>query len=343
MIKFNIDGQTIIANHGVSVLEAALENDIYIPNLCNHPDLKPTGACRLCLVDIEGRGIKTSCETKVEEGLNIRTQGKKLDKIRGITYELLIMDNHEDCLHCSANNHCELQKIGEYLGIDEKRFENYRFETMEYPVDDSNPFFKLNYDKCILCGICIRTCDEVQGRNAIDFAERGFGTRVSTFGNREFTQSVCESCGECVARCPVGALAPKNTQKPVREVKTVCSYCGVGCNMYLGVRGNKVVNVRGANDNIVNQGQLCVKGRFGNDFINHPDRLKTPLIKKNGKFEEASWDEAFNLIAKEFSKYKGEEFATLSSARSTNEANYVIQKFTRTVMKTNTIDHCARL
>ncbi|MCF8297199.1 MAG: formate dehydrogenase subunit alpha [Saprospiraceae bacterium] len=342
-VNFTLDNQIITAETGTSVLEAALAQGIYIPNLCNHPDLKPSGACRLCLVDIEGRGIKTSCETMVEDGLIINTQGELLDKIRGITFELLITDNHEDCLHCASNNNCELQKIGEFLGIDENRFKNYRHETKEYPIDDSNPFFKLDYEKCVICGICIRTCDEIQGRNAIDFSNRGFGTMVSAFADKPFAESICESCGECVARCPVGALSHKNTQKPIREVLTTCTYCGVGCNLYLGVRGDKIVSSSGSKDNNVNQGQLCVKGRYGYEFINHPDRLKTPLIKKNGEFVETSWDEALDLIAENFAKYKGDEFATLSSARCTNEANYVIQKLTRAVQKTNNIDHCARL
>ena len=341
-VNFIIDNESIATESGTSVLEAALKNNIYIPNLCNHPDLKPSGACRLCFVDINGR-ITTSCETLAKEGMNVKTQSDELDRIRKVTFELLIIDNHDDCMHCKSNNDCELQRIGEFLGLDENRFKNYRHELKKYPIDDSNPFFTLDYKKCILCGICIRTCDEIQGRNAIDFSNRGFGTMVSTFADKPFAESICESCGECVTRCPVGALTHKNTQKAVRKTETICTYCGVGCNIKLGVRGDEIVSSEGAIDNIVNQGQLCVKGRYGYDFINHPDRLKTPLIKKNGEFVEASWDEAFDLIAEKFSKYKGDEFATLSSARCTNEENYVIQKLTRAVQKTNTIDHCARL
>ncbi|MBN2237994.1 MAG: formate dehydrogenase subunit alpha, partial [Bacteroidales bacterium] len=241
------------------------------------------------------------------------------------------------------NNQCELQKVTAFVGIDADRFSRLRKTRAYIEPDTSNPFFTLDHNKCILCGICVRTCDEVQGVNALDYADRGFDTVISTFMNRPIIESVCESCGECVVRCPVGALTPKKQQVPTREVKTVCSYCGVGCNIFLGVRDNKIVSVRGDRESIVNKGRLCVKGRFGFNFVNHPDRLTTPLIKKNGAFVEASWEEALDLIASKFAKSKKDQFAALASAKITNEDNYVIQKFTRAVMETNNVDHCARL
>jgi len=209
--------------------------------------------------------------------------------------------------------------------------------------DDSNPFFVLDHNKCVMCGICIRTCDEIQGVNALDYGFRGFNTVVSTFGDKPIKDSVCESCGECVVRCPVGALSLKEKRIPTREIKTVCVYCGVGCNIYLGVRGNTIVSSRGDRESIVNKGRLCVKGRFGYSFVNHPERLTKPLIKKEGVFVESTWDEALDLIATKFAAAKGDRFAALTSAKIPNEDNYVIQKFTRAVMGTNNIDHCARL
>jgi len=210
-------------------------------------------------------------------------------------------------------------------------------------MDTSNPFFDIDHTKCIMCGICVRTCDELQNINAIDYAQRGVASLISTLGNKPIAESRCESCGECVVRCPVAALSMKDTLQPMREVKTICTYCGVGCGIMLGVRGDTIVSVNGDKDNPVNKGSLCVKGRFGYNFINHPERLTTPLIKKNGKLEEASWDEALEKISEKFSTSKGDKFAALASARITNEDNYLIQKFTRAVMGTNNIDHCARL
>ena len=354
-ITLTIDGLEIATTTGTTILEAALQNDIYIPHLCYHPDLEPVGVCRLCLVEIEGRELTISCRTPVEEGLVVRTESPEIAKARRVAVELLIV-NHDsliplraqagtgvDCLTCGQNDQCELQKIAVYLGIKQERLERLRRPARKLPIDTSNPFFDRDPNKCVLCGICVRTCEELQGVSAIDFAFRGYDTTIGTFGNKPLTESGCESCGECVVRCPVGALTPKKFQQPSREVKTTCPYCGVGCGLYLGVRANKIVSVRGDTDNPINKGSLCVKGRFGYDFVNHPDRLTCPLIKKNGEFVKATWDEALELIAEKFSQYRGEKFATLSSAKCTTEENYIIQKFARVVMGTNHIDHCARL
>ncbi len=343
-IKLTIDGVLITTESGNTILEAALENGIYIPNLCHHPDLKPAAVCRMCMVEVEGqKGLIISCNTSVTDGMVVKAESPEINLVRQTTLELLHANHTQDCTTCNQNNHCGLQEVTAYVGINESRLSRMRRTKPIIEVDDSNPFFNLDHNKCIMCGICVRTCDEIQGVNALDYGKRGFETIISTFGNKPIKESECESCGECVVRCPVGALYPKLTQKPSREVKTICSYCGVGCNIYLGVRGNKIVSSRGDRNSIVNKGRLCVKGRFGYEFVNHPERLKTPLIKINGKFEEASWEEALDLIAEKFSERKKEKFAAFSSARITNEENYIIQKFVRAVMGTNNIDHCARL
>lgn len=342
-ITLTIDGVEVTATRGSSILEAALENGIYIPHLCHHPDLAPVGACRLCMVEIKGRKPTISCKTPVEEGLVVRTESPEIDSIRRIAAELLIINHDRDCLSCAKNNQCKLQEVASYIGVEEARLERLRQPVRTLPLDTSNPFFARDLNKCILCGICVRTCKEIQGSSVIDFAFRGYDTIISTFGNKPIFESTCVSCGECVVRCPVGALIPKNTQSPAREVKTICPYCGCGCGLYLGVRGDRVVGVRGDRENPVNRGNLCVKGRFGYDFVNHPDRLTTPLVKRDGEFVPATWAEALDLVTERFAQYKGAGFATLSSAKATNEDNYVVQKFTRAVMGTNTIDHCARL
>ncbi|MDP2859640.1 MAG: formate dehydrogenase subunit alpha, partial [Bacillota bacterium] len=230
-----------------------------------------------------------------------------------------------------------------YVGIEEERLKRLRQPTRTLPLDSSNPFFERDPNKCVLCGICVRTCDEIRGVGAIDFAFRGYATAITTFANKPLIESRCESCGECVVRCPVGALTPKNGQRPAREVKTICPYCGCGCGIYLGVRGGAIVSVRGDPDNPVNKGNLCVKGRFGHDFVNHPERLTSPLIKRDGKLVETTWEEALSLVASQLSDYGGQQFAAIASAKCTNEENYLIQKFTRAVMGTNNVDHCARL
>jgi len=341
--QFTIDGQKIIAAEGTSVLDAAMANNVYIPHLCHHPDLKPDGACRLCCVEIDSGKLSMSCMEPVRDGISVQTSSPEINQTRKVAMELLIADHHMDCLACAAANDCELLRISAYLGITPEHLQRLRKSDNDLPIDKSNPFFQLDPNKCVLCGICIRTCDEIVGLGALGYINRGFKSVVGTAGNKSLKESTCESCGECVERCPVGALAPKNPQVPAHEVKSTCVYCGVGCGIHIGVKGNEVVRIRGDRERSTNQGSLCVKGRYGYEFINHPDRLTTPLIRKNGEFTEASWDEALELIANKFNDSKQGKFAALASAKCTNEENFLIQKFTRAVMGTNNVDHCARL
>ena len=341
--SFKIDGQTVQAEEGMTILEAAHSNDIYIPHLCHHPDLIPVGACRMCGVEVDGGKMVMSCMTPARDGIDVITDNLEINAARKVTMDLLIADHHMDCLACEAADDCELLTVAAYLGIRPEQQSGLRKMGRDLPIDTSNPFFQFDPNKCILCGICVRTCEEIVGLGALGYINRGFDTVVGTFGDRGFIDSICESCGECISRCPVGALVPKKPQLAAREVRTTCAYCGVGCGIYFGVRGDRIVSARGDYGSPPNQGSLCVKGRYGFNFVNHPDRLKTPLIKKDGEFEEATWEEAFELIAKKFQKSKGKKFAALTSAKCTNEDNYLVQKFTRAVMGTNTIDHCARL
>ena len=290
-VKLSIDGREITAQHGMMVLEAALEAGIYIPNLCYHPDLEPYGGCRMCIVEVTGmRGMPTACTTKVAEGMAVKTYGAELDKTRRDALQLLLANHPLDCLSCVKNQRCELQKVSAYLGVTERTM---RRTAPVQPVDESNPFFKLDRNYCILCGRCTRTCDEITCVNAIELMARGDETYVGLFGNKPFMESICRSCGECVARCPVGALVPKNNVMPTSEVMTTCCYCAVGCSMYLGVRDGKIISVRGNSEGKANRGQLCVKGRFGIvEFVQHPDRLITPLVRgENGQLP-VSWDDA---------------------------------------------------
>ena len=255
------------------------------------------------------------------------------------------MANHNgDCLTCAKNQNCELQKVARYLGVEQEHFDRMRKRQTTVAIDDSNPAYIRDMNKCILCGRCVRACHEVTGIDAIDIAYRGNNATISTFGDRPVLLSRCETCGECVSRCPTGALTFKNSRQATREVMSTCPYCAVGCQMYLGIRGEEVVGVRADKEGASNEGHLCVKGRFSvADFVHHPSRLKTPLIKRDGKFEEASWEEALDFVAEKLKTFSPEDVGVVSSARSTNEANYIMQKFGRAVLHTNNVDHCARL
>ncbi len=341
-IKLTIDGRKIEAAPGANLLDAALENDIYIPHLCHHPDLEPVGACRMCEVEVDGR-TAMSCLTPVQEGLDVKTFTPEIHAARQMNAELLIANHHQECLSCGASHHCELLHVADHIGVDGDRLRLLDPRPEMLPIDNSNPFFRYDPNKCIACGICVRTCHDIVGLGVLDFVNRGNRTVIGTFNDEPFADSICESCGECVVRCPVGALEPKKAQRPSHEVQSTCVYCGVGCGIYLGVKGDQIVSVRADEERPSNEGSLCVKGRYSYNFINHPDRLTSPLIKKNGQFVEATWDEALDLVAEKFAQYEGHEFAALASAKCTNEDNYVIQKFARAVMGTNTVDHCARL
>lgn len=360
-IKLTINGREIVAKKGATVLEAALEAGIYIPTLCYDPDLKPYGGCRLCVVEIEGmRALTSACTTPATDSMVVHTETPRVNQSRRITMELIIANHHGDCLTCAKNQQCELLKVARYLGIEQERIERLRKSTQVLPVDDSHPAFIRDMNKCILCAKCVRACHEVVCHDVIDIAFRGNSARIATFGDKPIAESICKSCGECVARCPTGALMPKYEKAPATEVKTICPYCGVGCSLYLGVRDNKIVSVRGDPEGLANKGSLCVKGRWGYDFVSHPERLTKPLIRipgtsrgagHNGQvheiFREASWDEALELAAGKLlelkQNYGTNSIAAVSSAKCTNEDNYVMQKFVRAVMGTNNIDHCARL
>jgi len=342
MTTLTINGKKVTAEEGTTVFEAARSAGIYIPGLCNDRDLEPVGVCRLCIVEIEGmRGFPTACTTRVAEGMVVQTETDEINRIRRMVVELLISDHGANCLTCSSNNNCELQRIASYLGINTQRL---RIMEREALCDESNPFYTRDMAKCVLCLRCVRACDEIQNIYAIEVVNRGYESTISTFGDAPVEESPCVSCGECIERCPTGALSPKKELlPPMRHVKTVCPYCGVGCNVYLGVRAAKIVSAHGAVESTVNRGSLCVKGRFGYEFINHPGRLTTPLIKRNGEFQEATWDEALDLVAARLAQSKGDRFFAVSSAKCTNEENYLVQKFARAVMGTNNVDHCARL
>ncbi|MEE9365573.1 MAG: formate dehydrogenase subunit alpha, partial [Dehalococcoidales bacterium] len=369
-IKLTINEREVKAKKGMTVLEAAEAAGIYIPTLCHHPDLEPYGGCRLCVVEIEKvRGFQPACTYPAGDGMIVHTETEAVNNIRRTSLELLMTTHPSECLICDrrtekngctpyeiclrnvavtdrcilcpANEHCELQKVVDYLGIKEIRLP--RTEE-KFAADTSHPFFDLDRTRCILCARCVRTCNEVTGCGTLDLAYRGYSTKVVTFADMPLLESLCSSCGECVAHCPVGALIPKETHQPTHEVKTTCPYCGVGCQMNLGIKDEQVIRISGDRDNEVNRGRLCVKGRFGVvEFVRHPERLTNPMMRRNGKLSQITWDEALDEVAVKFSRYQPDEIAVMSSAKCTNEENYVMQKLARAVLGTQNVDHCARL
>jgi predicted molibdopterin-dependent oxidoreductase YjgC len=345
MMKLTIDGKAISVPDGITVLDAAKRSRINIPTLCHHPKLTPFGGCRLCLVEIKGipRPV-TACTTPAAEGMEVTTTSHNLETLRKTVLELILSDHPNDCMICERAGDCNLQELAYFYGIRENRLAG---ERRTYEKRDGNPFIERDMEKCILCGRCVKVCDEVEGVTAIDFAYRGFKSKICPPYEKDLN---CEFCGQCVAVCPTGALTGKawkqrGRQKDMREVDTTCPYCGCGCNLTLHVQGNEVIRVSSKEDTI-NEGWLCVKGRFGYSFINSRERLKSPLIKRNGKLEEVSWETALDYVAERFKdireKHGPDAIAGLSSARCTNEENYLFQKFIRAVIGTNNVDHCAR-
>ena len=250
---------------------------------------------------------------------------------------------------CEKAGSCKLQDYAYEFGIAESRFVG---ERHDYDIDTSNPFIVRDYNKCILCGRCVSACSDVQVSEALDRMNRGFATKVIAGADRLLQDSTCVFCGRCVSVCPVGALTEKQAVGKGREwemekVRTICNYCGCGCTLELNIKDGKIVKATSAEDSPVGAGSLCVKGKFGWDFIHSEERLKTPLVKENGKFREASWDEALDVVANRLSEIKSEygsdSIAVLSSAKCSNEENYLMQKFARAVIDTNNVDHCARL
>jgi len=345
MITFSINGKLVTVPTGTTILEAARLNGIYIPTLCDDPRLEPYGGCRLCLVQIKNMPrMVTSCTTPAMDGMEIETAADEIEHMRRTNLELILSNHPNDCMMCEKAGDCALQELFYLYDLKTSRFAG---ERKHGSTKDKNPFITRDMEKCILCSKCVRVCNQIQGVNAIDLAYRGFDAQVSTPFDNDLD---CEFCGQCVGICPTGALVGKESlgkgrQKDMIPIETVCPYCGCGCNLTLHTIRNRVVRVTSRPDTI-NAGWLCVKGRFGYNFLHSSDRLTTPLIKKNGIFIKATWDEALQHVAVRLSAIKEnsgpDAIAGLSSARCTNEENYLFQKFMRAVIGTNNVDHCAR-
>jgi formate dehydrogenase alpha subunit len=347
MIKLTIDGKEIIARPDQTIFEAAKENGIYIPTLCYHARISLLKSCRICLVDVEGADMPmASCATPVVDGMVVRTRTDRVEKMRLEALKFLLVNHPLDCPVCDAGGECQLQNRTYEFGIEKNEFPP---EKREIPkIAYGTPLIRQWFDRCVMCLRCIQACVEVPGADVLEVAERGFPSHVEAVRKEN-----CISCGECLHMCPVGALTEnlswiKGRTWQLERVLTTCTFCGCGCQLELNSLANKrVVKVTTKGEAGTNHGSLCVKGRFGFDFINHPDRLKKPLVKRSGVFVEVSWEEALSLIAAKLQevkeKYGAQSIGGISSSRATNEENYLFQKWMRACIGTNHIDNGARL
>ncbi|MBN1410861.1 MAG: formate dehydrogenase subunit alpha [Spirochaetales bacterium] len=354
-ISLTIDGRKISASPGMTILQAALENGIMIPNLCNDPRLVPTGSCRMCIVEIDKQpGFHTSCTRIAEDGMIINTHTDEIKAMRKTLLEFIFREHVTTCPTCDSDGNCKLQDYGYEYGVDVNKFT--QIPVPSFPDNYTRNDHAIHYDPghCIRCQRCVRICAEVQCAEALTMENRSNSVVVSTGLGKPLRESTCEYCGQCISTCPTGAIYEKNSRgkgkiKDVVKTRTTCPYCGVGCQMELNVHKetNKIMRVTTNVDLLPNYGNLCVKGRFGIEFVHSPKRLSSPLVRENGSFREITWDQALKLVSEKFlalkKQYGPDALAGLSSAKTTNEDNYIMQKFIRAVFGTNNIDHCARL
>ena len=360
-----IDGEPVQVSGGQTVLDAARKAGIYIPTLCHLDKLKSYGGCRLCMVDINGwKGFPTACTTPLEGGMEIRTKTPELQKLRAEILELTLSEHPYTCLvckdkkectdfmhttrksstitgcnFCTSNGDCELQDLIDYLDLQDVRFPiSYR----NIPPDRQNPFYDLDYNLCILCGRCIRICNEERNSHVLAFVQRGNASIVGTAFNESQLEAGCEFCGACVDVCPTGSISEKMGKwagLPTLSKETTCVLCSVGCTMNVNARGQRIVNVGAKPGERTNPPQLCLRGKFlPGDITHHPSRVTTPLIKRNDKWVEVTWKEAIQFTARGLEEYNENRFGMIGSSQDTLEENYALQKFSRAVMFSNNVD-----
>lgn len=359
-VHISINGLPVEAEEGMTVVEAGKLCGVDIPTLCAHPRLKPVGSCRICMVELEGGALATSCTLQVREGLAFQTETPRLVEMRKAILELLLDDYADVGYAAGDHGMTEFERLLQRYGVKRRIGSPAR---LPHPINaDPNPVIWVDMNKCVLCTRCVRACAEIQGRFVWGVAERGHRARIVPGSDTGLLEARCESCGTCVACCPTGALDDRmsvGAGKPDQVVSTVCNYCGVGCRLNLNVRNGRIIRVTSDESSPVNGLQLCVKGRYGYDFVHSPDRLTRPHVRRyllenrvrpaGGRDElvPVDWDTALAIITEKFGEIKTESgpdaIAVLASAKCTNEENYLIQKFARQVIGTNNIDHCARL
>jgi formate dehydrogenase major subunit len=361
-VELSIDGQSVHVPSGTTIWEAARLVGVDIPVLCHHPNLNPVAVCRVCAVEIEGaRVLAAACIRQVEPGMQVRTMSERVERSRRVLVELLMADHPTPCTRQRQLGTCELEGLASRYGLSAPRFTKH---TSTDGTDVSSPVIAVDHNACILCDRCIRACDDIQVNEVIGRHGKGFLARIGFDMDQPMGKSTCVSCGECMAYCPTGALTDKALSAvtdftTTTPVDSVCPYCGVGCSITYHVQGDTIARVTGR-DGPANHGRLCVKGRYGFDYANHPERLTVPLLRKpeypkrpesypdaRQCFREATWEEALGLAARRFMEIKQQygpgALAGFGSAKCSNEDNYLFQKMVRAVFGTNNVDHCTRL
>ena len=353
-MQLTIDDKPVEATQGQTVLDAVRAAGIYIPALCHHPRTGKAGRCRACVVEIEGHpGLKEACATPAREGMVVHTTTDKVLETRRMVVELLLSEGHHNCISCQSNGDCELQEMAYMLGIERP---GMLIESAPHPKDTTSEGIVREADKCIQCGRCVTACQHGVVNEVLAFAHRGSRASVVCDHDLPMGESTCVQCGECVQVCPVGALTFKAPMErkirpaETRATKVTCPYCGVGCQIDFHTKDNRYVFAmahEGRWEEQPNKGMLCVKGRFGLDFVDSPDRLRAPLVRKDGALVEASWDEALDLVSSRMKEIKdthgSDSLGFFASAKVSNEENYALGRLARAVFGTNNIDHCARL
>lgn len=348
-----LNGRTTAFTPGETLYEIAQRSGTEIPTLCYDDRLEAFGGCRLCVVDVEGiKNPVAACTAVATPGMVVTTHSRRIEKHRKTLLEMVASENHEidvDPLRGYASQ--ELAHLVNSYGARTGRFQGAR--SGQSRLDDSNPFILRDYDLCISCYRCVRVCAEQEADYAISIMNRGFETQIATEFNGLLRDSACTFCGQCVQTCPTGALADKKALRaadiplPINKTRTICGYCGVGCAVDVLTKGDQIVGIHPAMDGPANEGALCVKGQFAFDFVQHPDRLKTPLVRgEDGQLHPATWDEALDRAAAGFKRvaeeYGRHSIYAVASGRTPSEADYLVGKFVRAAFGTHQVDNCSR-